>query len=570
MAKDSKPPERLFIKVILPKQGAERKVPGGGTKPKPFRAVNEVFRQSLSKRVNVVKRSISTTVKRIGAAPARITLISKAIAKSHRPETIFSEKTCPIIGGGKVGELFIRATPAGLDNLNRFILKGKTDRVKKELSTIETVEPITPEYRRQGLSPSDILRHSPKVDGGYVTKVQLFDLDNFVLQSKLVQTFIDDCAKNKIEVIKRAYSDKSYFFETHCKNIEDVESLSKLISVRSIKRMPVLRSIRGKIATVVSLPTNLPLPDTDLNAHPIVAVVDSGISDQIPSLNQWVAGRESTVAKPYRNIQHGTFVGGLICWASDLNPDLKAIDLSPCRLLDIQVFPNDDPGFGDVEFLTESQLLQDLEAALQKHANEVRVWNISLGSDEVCSLDSFSSFAIELDNLQERYNVSFVVSVGNYGDNPLLDYPRVGQQLDAGRITTPADSVLSISVGSVAHKSHKNNGPKYGEPSAFSRHGAGPNYIIKPDLVHYGGTCSTDKSESFGIKSVSGSEVGESFGTSFSTPIVSRLLANIYHNITPTPSSTLARALLTHQARDPRSGDRVPDNDKYLQVTLKQ
>ena len=40
--------ERLLIKVIMPKQGTERKVSGGGTPPKPFRLVDAKYRASLS------------------------------------------------------------------------------------------------------------------------------------------------------------------------------------------------------------------------------------------------------------------------------------------------------------------------------------------------------------------------------------------------------------------------------------------------------------------------------------------------------------------------------------------
>jgi len=35
--------------------------------------------------------------------------------------------------------------------------------------------------------------------------------------------------------------------------------------------------------------------------------------------------------------------------------------------------------------------------------------------------------------------------------------------------------------------------------------------------------------------------------------------AQVYHQITPTPSPVLAKALLIHHARDPRNGGRVPD-----------
>ena len=170
--------------------------------------------------------------------------------------------------------------------------------------------------------------------------------------------------------------------------------------------------------------------------------------------------------------------------------------------------------------------------------------------------------AEELDNLQEKYHVSFVISAGNYDTPPLLDFPRSGAQLQSGRITTPADSVLGITVGSVSHVDYKKNGPKEHHPSAFSRHGAGPNYVIKPDLIHYGGSCSTDASHIAGIRSVNGVGSAENIGTSFAAPLVSRTLAQIYHQVTPTPSAVLARALLTHHARDPRTALRVPDGDE--------
>ena len=185
-----------------------------------------------------------------------------------------------------------------------------------------------------------------------------------------------------------------------------------------------------------------------------------------------------------------------------------------------------------------------------------------MGTDTLCSLDEFSPLAEELDNLQEKYQVSFVISAGNYITPPLLDFPRTKEQLEVGRITAPADSVLGITVGAVSHVAYKANGPKEHCPSAYSRHGAGPNYVIKPDLVHYGGSCSTDVSHISGIRSINGDGTAENLGTSFAAPLVSRTLAQIYHQITPTPSPVLARALLTHHARDPRTKLRVPDGDE--------
>ena len=122
--------------------------------------------------------------------------------------------------------------------------------------------------------------------------------------------------------------------------------------------------------------------------------------------------------------------------------------------------------------------------------------------------------------------------------------------------------MLGITVGAISHVDHKKSGVIKNHPSAFSRNGSGPNYVIKPDLVHYGGACSTDLSHIAGIHSINGKKSVEVFGTSFSAPLVSRTLAQIYHYVTPTPSPVLARALLTHHSRDPRTDDRIPDGEE--------
>ena len=148
-------------------------------------------------------------------------------------------------------------------------------------------------------------------------------------------------------------------------------------------------------------------------------------SQLIPKMEPWVTGRQQDVPPNYRNTTHGTFVGGLICWGAQLNPHLAAsIDPHPCGIFDMQVIPNLDPDSGETDFLTEQELLQSLSTALSQHANRIKVWNLSLGSDEVCALDQFSPLAEELDKLQERFKVTFVISAGNYEMLPMLDYPR--------------------------------------------------------------------------------------------------------------------------------------------------
>lgn len=553
---------RLPIKVILPRQGTERRQQAGGSKPEPFREVDQAFRERLRNQITALRQAIAPAAERIGGAPIRARLHSRALAKSHRPETLFSSNTCPIVGAGALGELFLKATPRGLDQLSELVRDGASQQLIKELSTIDAVEPITPNLRLGHRSARDVLRMSPRRGNGFATRVRLFDFGEVREQDRLRSDFLRIRDRPGVTVASGGYSEASFVYDVECQSVDDVEALASTIGIRSVSPMPLLRVIHPMHLSPKSLPTHLPAANPRNSDAPVVVVVDSGVSNQLKNLESWVVGRDSYVPPQYSNSDHGTFVAGLITWGDRLNPGIAGIDSSPCAIFDLQVLPNTDPAKGDTDSLTESEFLQALETALRQHANEYKVWNISLGTDTVCSLDEFSPLAVELDNLQEHYRVSFVISAGNYTSVPLLGFPRKESDIDRGRITSPADSVLGIAVGSVSHVDYMKNGPNEHDPSAFSRHGAGPNHIIKPDLVHYGGSCSLDKAHNAGIRSVVEAGTVENLGTSFACPLVSRTLAQIYHRVIPTPSPVLARALLTHHARDPRTGGRVPDGDE--------
>lgn len=554
--------ERLPIKLILPNQGKSRPVKGGGSAKEPFRPVDDAYRTRLKRQVDAIRTAAAPHIERTGSVPMRVKLVAKAAAKSHRPEHLFSDGTCPIIGAGSLGELFVKATPKGLEKLTQAIRHNSSDRIVRELSTVEVIEPITPAFRRRGQAPLDILRDSPRGRKGFLTRVRLFDYGQDDSQERLVDDFFATCKQQSLPVRKDGYSASSYVYGVECSTVNEVESLSRVIGVRSVTKMPLIRAVRPRMINLRALPAELPSAADVDGDYPVVVVVDSGISDGVPGLKSWVAGRQEDVAPQYLNTSHGTFVAGLICWGAQLNPNLGGVESSPCGVFDLQVIPNDDPEKGDTLSLTEQEFLESLEKALRAHANQYKVWNLSLGTNEVCSLDEFSPLAEQLDKFQEKYQVSFVISSGNFETPPLLDYPRSEEQLVSGRITSPADSVLGITVGSITHVDYAKNGPKSNHPSPFSRHGAGPNHIIKPDMVHYGGACSTDLQHLVGVRSVSGSSCAEDLGTSFATPLVSRTLAQIYHQITPTPSAVVARALLTHHSRDPRNGGRVPDGEE--------
>jgi len=553
--------ERLPIKLVMPKQGTEKKVPAGGGPSEPFRVVDSSFRDSLSRQITGIEGALAPQIAKLGAAPIRVKLIPQACAKSHRPKNLFSDDSCPVIGAGRLGELFLEATTEGLRNLKEKIETNDKEYMIKEISCLESMEVVTPTFRCNGLSAKELLQRSVRKREGFILKAKLFSLSSSELQERNITDFLEACSKNKIKVNRNGYSNNSNVFVLECKSTDEIEAISKVIGVRSLKGMPSFRTMYPKMHDIKPLPA-VPSMAGATGDYPTVVVVDTGISDKIAELKPWIVGRIQSVAPNARNTEHGTFVAGLICWGGIINPSLPHIDKYPCAVFDLQVMPNSDPSRGAIESLSEQELLGTLEQALIAHSNEYKVWNISLGMDSICSLDEFSELAEELDNLQEKYQVTFVISSGNYDSLPLLNYPREGLQISHGRITAPADSVLGVTVGSVSHAAYKNDKLLKFDPSSFSRHGAGPNYIIKPDLVHFGGGSSLDGRSVDGIRSVTEHGTAECIGTSFSAPLVSRTLAQIYHQITPSPSPILAKALLVHHAKDPRGNGRIPDGEE--------
>lgn len=360
---------------------------------------------------------------------------------------------------------------------------------------------------------------APEEDGRKLIKVALFDYGDPDEQDANVMEFDFFLFAHDIPGTREEQYKEQDVYTVRCKSADEVSLLAKALMVRSVSRVPVFRTLRDLQLNVRPLPPRLQRVGADPTDFPVVAVVDSGVDSKITSLEEWVYRHERFVARQEENTYHGTFVAGLVVWGHELNSSIPEVGAHPCRVLDVHVLPNADPTYGRVGVITENELIVVLERCLRRYANEVKVWNLSMGSDEVCQLGRFSDFAMQLDRLQEEYGVTFVIAAGNYQQRPLLKYPRSKRDEGRCRITTPGDSVLAVTVGSISQCDHPSNGSRRGEPSPFSRNGPGPNYTIKPDLVHFGGNVGLDYSYPLGIASLNGGpSVGENIGTSFAAP----------------------------------------------------
>lgn len=558
---------RLHIKRITPEQYTTARKKGGGEN-KPLKTVTAATREELLIQLSHLEGSLERAPSESPFIPFRVQLEENAIAKSHWPHDLFPYDLAPIIGAGKPGELFVQLSSAGLDHIKRKVGQSGTKETIKSLSTIQRMEPISRDSKLGRMSAEEILKQSPKLDvnDGHFVLIELFKYLNPTDDKKKLDTLIDTLSRHKIEA-QLLYKDQNRTISARCKTAEDINFIADQVMVQQVQYLPCYMPIDAQAFNKTDLVTNLNSGLPSPGECPIVAVVDTGLDHENTQLSQWIVGHEDYVPKAYKQTDHGTFVAGLIIWGDKLNTDIPSLEAFPCRILDVNILPGKPDEDGNQMPCTEPAFFAALEDAVRKHHREIKVWNLSLSGNAPVDLSRFSSGAIELDDLQERYGISIVIAAGNYANNRQLPYPRSDYEKECGRITAPGDSVLGITTGSIAHVG-MSGAVNVGEPSPFSRNGPGPNYIIKPDVSHYGGNMQIDAPKRpIGLTStISGNQQADDIGTSFSTPLLSRQLAYIYHTINPEPSATLARAILTHSARDmrdPQAPKRVPDEDDH-------
>lgn len=220
------------------------------------------------------------------------------------------------------------------------------------------------------------------------------------------------------------------------------------------------------------------------------------------------------------------------------------------KFVDIIAMPNGDIKVGPIDTISEEELMEIIEDAMEKYSSGTKIWNLSLGiKNKVCD-GTMSDLGIFLDYIQDKYEVQIFVSSGNLEESPLRTWTPQNNMGERDRIISPADSVRAITVGSIALFDSTDSMVKRNEPSPFSRRGPGASYIIKPDVVDYGGNISTSYSISgIGMKGLDvNGNIVEGIGTSYSTPRSAQKFAAIYDEMVE-KDLLLAKAMLIHSAK---------------------
>ncbi|WP_072134902.1 S8 family anti-phage peptidase IteS [Erwinia billingiae] len=514
-------------------QGLE--VTGGGSKL--FVDVDSQYRMNL---VGDLDRSFSLLASETSDYPDSLKTIvfklrDEAIAKSHRPSDLAKETNLEIAGHGKINEMLVAAHSASYDRLRTAILTRKVKHITNNLSAIESIEPWSVD-RKSILGVNELSKFERLIVRLFKYRGDEANVKNKKNFRKLLDTLsveheeIDQPRNVVIFVLKNIQSN----------NRSDIENIIKFPGVKSVYPDPVIKTEQSVSNSIGSELSSLPDPTDDL---PIVAVFDTGVSSKAAAIHPWLVGKDIYVLSPDTDHVHGTMVSSLIVNAKYLNDDHEW--LTGCHSLIYDVVGLESGGSNT------SILIERLREAVEKRP-DIKVWNLSLGGNPYEN-DTFSDFAIALDQLSDEYNVLFVVASGNYLDDPIRTWPINGSYLDV--ISSPSESVRSLTVGSIAHLDASDAYVKIGEPTPYSRRGPGPVFTPKPDVVHSGG--GVHKYWDVGTTSLKvlgpDNKIHGNFGTSFSAPVIASLAANTWSSLeghfhlSPTPS--LVKALIIHSAQ---------------------
>lgn len=542
-----------LIKIIQKrKETDERETEGGGDKKLPDWVMEgealENHSRTLMGSLSPLEQFVSKKTKQFQAIPVVIKakVIDDALAKSHRTaiNEFFQKKgKDKTIGLTNSNELFVR-----VDNANEVKQLAeklyKFDENAKAISALENLNPFE-------VVLSDVDQY-PKRDGKYILKIKLFDYKNYRINAQVEDEFKNIILTNKhLDLVKSVkYSKSLKVHEVTADNIEAVHTLAEFSGILAIDPMPMFEVNEDDFFVESDL--EFPQPDNNVE-YPTVGILDSGVAPT-SQLESWIIDKHSNVPEEYINQSHGTFVAGIVAFGDLLEKKLLT-GVNGCKLYNATVFP--DPS---KEKISETDLVENIRDAIEKKKDEVKIWNMSLGSAIEADQNEFSDFGIALDNIQDEHEVLIIKSAGNC--NNFLSKKSVS------RIARGADSVRSLTVGSIAHSQNVGDLSKVNFPSPFSRIGPGPAFIIKPEIVHYGGNCGIDNGTAIinGVSSLSqDGAIKKAVGTSFSTPRVAAIAADLNLKLEEEFDPILIKALVLHSANYPDGLD-VELNQKIDQM----
>lgn len=369
-------------------------------------------------------------------------------------------------------------------------------------------------------------------------KIKLINFHNESQNGQTVKLFKEILVKNEIPFKTIQYSKSITLYKIQNKDKIKIDALKNhciINSIFSIEPIPKFRLSLDSLMEDSKIATKY--PDSHEN-YKTLGILDSGVSSNT-YLSPWIEGERWSVYPEGRiDSTHGTFVAGIALYGDECE-NQEWIQHKNFRIFDATIFP--DTTKEDIE---EDELVNNIQEVIKKYHSSVKIWNLSISIAREISDVKFSDFAIALDDIQDKYKILICKSAGNC-TNFAFNKPK-------GRLHQGADSIRSLVVGSLAHKKCGYDKVPEFYPSPFSRLGPGPEYIIKPDISHFGGNAGIGENGKIipnGVKSFSPSgEITKAAGTSFSTPRIAALATALYQELSGEFNPLFIKALIIHSA----------------------
>ncbi|ABJ62349.1 S8 family peptidase [Leuconostoc mesenteroides] len=237
---------------------------------------------------------------------------------------------------------------------------------------------------------------------------------------------------------------------------------------------------------------HLPSPKDE----PTIGVLDT-LFDPKVLFSEWVEFHDEIsdqISKNPIDYRHGTSVSSLIVAAPDLNPNLD----DGCGHFKVRHF-----GVALAKGFNSFEIIRKISHILETNS-DIKVWNLSLGSNDEIRDNFISAEGSILDELQYKYDVIFIIAGTN----------QVNVHKELQKIGAPADSLNSIVVNSVDFSKKSAN---------YSRQGIVLSFFTKPDVSYYGG------GNGDFIKVIEPLGLADVTGTSYAAPLISRKVAYLIH-----------------------------------------
>lgn len=193
--------------------------------------------------------------------------------------------------------------------------------------------------------------------------------------------------------------------------------------------------------------------------EPTIGVIDT-LFDTRVYFSEWVEYHDmvdKNIPKNSSDYRHGTAVSSIIVDGPKLNPWLN----DGCGRFRVRHF-----GVAAGAQFSSFTIIKQIKCIIAEN-KDIKVWNISLGSNKEVNDNFISAEAAVLDQIQAENDVIFVVAGTN---KPNENIEKIG---------SPADSINSLVVNAVT---------KSGLSTKYTRKGLALSFFAKPDVSYYGGS----------------------------------------------------------------------------------